>query len=52
MNRRTLPTHGVCGAANGGVSRHTPGPGGSAANGVLTPIGVIRPSGLGPVVRL
>ena len=44
--------HGVCGAAKGGVSRHTPGPGGSVGKDELTPTGVMRPSGFGPVVRL
>src|SRR5215216_8128611 len=38
-NGRTLPTHGTSGAPNGGVSRHTPGPGGSVGKGVLTAIG-------------
>jgi hypothetical protein len=42
--RRTLPTHGTCGGANGGVNRHTPAPGVCVGKGVLTPIGVMRPS--------
>src|SRR6266542_763512 len=46
MNRRTVPTHGVLVAANGGVKRQTPGPGGSVGNGAVTPNGVIRPSPL------
>src|SRR5881398_584940 len=41
MKGRTFPTHGVCGGGNaGGVSRHTPGPGGSVGNEDDTPIGV------------
>ena len=44
MNGRTFPTHGVCGDANGGVSRHTPGAGGNVGNDDVVPIGVIRPS--------
>src|SRR6266540_1262024 len=46
MKGRTFPTHGTSGAANGGVRRQTPGPGGSVGKGVLTAIGVIRPSPL------
>ena len=44
MNGRTFPTHGVCGGANGGVIRHTPGAGGNVGNDDVVPIGIIRPS--------
>jgi len=36
MYGRIEPTHGVCGSANGGVRRHTPGPGGSGGNATVT----------------
>src|SRR5438552_15461139 len=44
MNGCTLATHGVCGSANGGVRRHTPGACTSVEKDVLTLIGVMRPS--------
>src|SRR5205085_10377038 len=43
-NGFALPTHGVCGAANGGVKRHTPGPAGSVGNVDVEAIGVWSPS--------
>ena len=44
-NGRTLAIHGVCGAAYAlGVSRQTPGPGGSVGNGEVEAIGVCSPS--------
>src|SRR3954452_10210449 len=38
MNGRTFAIHGICGGKYAvGVSRHTPGPGGSVANGEVVP---------------
>src|SRR5512132_2151801 len=51
MNGRTFATHGVWGAANGGVSLQTPGPGVRVGKDDVVPMGVILPSGFGPVVR-
>src|SRR4029453_13070420 len=45
-NGRTFTTQGVLGAANGGVKRQTPGPGGRVGNDDVTLNGVIRPSPL------
>src|SRR5437588_4497938 len=44
MNGRTSATHGVCGNANGGVRRQTPGAYARVEKDELRPIGVMRPS--------
>src|SRR4051812_41256665 len=50
MNGCTLPTHGVCAAANGGVRRQTPGPGLRVGEIDVIEIGSGSASGLRPRV--
>ena len=46
MNGCTRAAHGICAGANGGVRRHTPGPGLSVGKLDVIPIGISRPSTL------
>src|SRR3954452_9520415 len=48
MNGCTLPTHGVCAAANGGVRRQMPGPGLSVGKIDVIKIGSVSASRLRP----